>query len=130
MARTIDRQFVSEAVRLSGKWTYLSRTPSVILGKGPSFDERLVIRYGSVGQIVEADHNFPGIRNELNREGIPVPLSQAGEIATEICQARHDGQTTRQLIAKGISSGLTANQAAIEVVGAEFHFCPAYSNDL
>jgi hypothetical protein len=66
--RTTDRQFVSEAVRLSGKWTYLSRTPSVILGKGPSFDERLVIRYGSVGQIVEADHRFPGVRNGIRTD--------------------------------------------------------------
>jgi hypothetical protein len=73
---------------------------------------------------VRGDEDVAIYRAELNREGIaPMPLSQAGEIATEICQALHDGQTARQLVAKGMSSGLTANQAAIEVVGAEFHFC-------
>lgn len=72
MARDTDRKCVSEAVRLSKDWVLshrhlLSGSTSIItlMRAGRTDGEHLVIRYGTKGQIVTADHNFSGIRNGI-----------------------------------------------------------------
>jgi hypothetical protein len=72
----------------------------------------------------QGDLSIVSYRNELNREGVPISLSDAGDLATGICQRLHDGVKERQLVGAAMRGGLTANQAGIAVVGAEFHFCP------
>jgi hypothetical protein len=65
MARDTDRKKISEAVRLSGAWTFRAYGDEHYLTKPGESDERLVIPYGTKGPIVEADHCFPGVRNGI-----------------------------------------------------------------
>lgn len=65
MARDTDRKIISEAVRLSGRWASDWTGDLLHLTRRPHLQECLVIRYGKAGQIVAADHTWPGIRNGL-----------------------------------------------------------------
>jgi hypothetical protein len=68
MARDTDRKCVSEAVRLSnGAWSieHLERHRMLLLPRRSNGGEALALRFGSVGQIVEAWHEWPGCRNGI-----------------------------------------------------------------
>lgn len=67
MARRTDRQHVSEAIRLQRgpvtAWTQIFHSAGAnrisglaVFARGPKFTERLHIRYGNLGQIVEASY--------------------------------------------------------------------------
>jgi hypothetical protein len=70
MARDTDRKKISEAVRRLEAWvtgypTNALDRDRVYLSRRSNPSERLVIRYGVSGQIVTADHCFPGVRNGI-----------------------------------------------------------------
>ena len=54
--RDTDRKRVSEAVRLSGAWLFQAYGDEHYVSRATNPSERLVIRYGKAGQIVEAWH--------------------------------------------------------------------------
>ena len=68
MARDTDRKKISEAVRLSGAWSFRAYCDEHYLTKPGESGEHLIIRYGIKGQIVEADHCFPGVRNGITTD--------------------------------------------------------------
>ena len=63
--RDTDRKKISEAVRLSGAWLFQAYGDEHYVSRATNPSERLVIRYGKAGQIVEAWHNWPGCRNGI-----------------------------------------------------------------
>ena len=68
MARDTDRKIVSEAVRLSdGAWRieHVDNSRVLLWPRRLNGGEYIEICFGVVGQIVTADHNWPGCRNGI-----------------------------------------------------------------
>jgi hypothetical protein len=69
MARDTDRKRVSEAVRLSNNrsgWRIVDNGERhQVLAERRNPEHTLHIRYGAVGQIVEANNNWSGARNGI-----------------------------------------------------------------
>jgi len=72
---------------------------------------------------VRGDEDTAIYAAELNREGLPATAATAGDLATHNCQELYDGMSEHQAVAEGVRNGATPKQAAIAVIGAEFHFC-------
>jgi hypothetical protein len=72
---------------------------------------------------VRGDQDTAIYAAELNREGLHATLARAGDLATHICQELYDGVSEHDAVAEGVRNGATPRQAAIAVVGAEYHFC-------
>jgi hypothetical protein len=77
--------------------------------------------YGSLG-----DHSSTAYGKELADVGFTDPTGQPAGLASTVCDIRSGGDSESTVIAM-MQGNQTARTATVIVLGAEFHFGPAYA---
>jgi hypothetical protein len=71
------------------------------------------------------DHDATAYARELNAVGFTYSPSDVVYLASTVCHQRSTGLSEQDII--GAPRGRGVQMALAMVLGAEFHFCPAYA---
>jgi Protein of unknown function (DUF3761) len=74
------------------------------------------------------DHNAYAYAAELRTDGMSGTADSAENLAAQVCLARTNGHTEQEAISYAETMPMPTKMAVDVVMGAEWHFCPAYDS--